>query len=138
MIEFSGYLSGKAEKYFWKRSAVFGQILLFIGIFVCLPFPFLFVEKVNNWSPVIGYLAFWILFGGILPFLPKSKKDKKKLIPNKIIIQDDYIIAQTKNGSESRNFDEVRAVYDYGEWYAFAFPIGKVSINFICQKSLLS
>ena len=138
MIEFSGYLSGNAERYFWKRSATLGQILILIGMLVCLPFPLGFVDRSNNWYPVIGYLAFWMFFILIFPFLHKSKKDKEKMLPFKITIQDDYIVVQTKTGSESRKIDEVNVIYDYGEWYAFAFPVGKVSMNFICQKDLLS
>ena len=138
MIEFSGYLSGKTEKYFWKRNAAFVQKFIFIGVILCIPLPLLFVEQAGNWSPVVGYLGFWILFGIVFPFLPKSKKEKEKITPYKIIIQDGYISVQTKASSESRKIDDVKIIYDFGEWYSFVFPIGKVSMNFICQKDLIS
>jgi len=139
MIEFDGYIDGKSEKYFWRRNATFCQKILIVSTLLCFPL-ILLLSNVFGKPMVIVYMLFIVLIP-LIPFcgrLPKSEKRRNKFLPFNVCVCDDYIVVRTKIGIESRNIEDVKKIYDYGEWYAFIFPIGKVSINFICQKSLLS
>ena len=139
MIEFDGYIHGKAEKYFWRRNAVFGQKIFIVSTLLCFPL-ILLLSNVFGKPMVIVYLLFIILIPlmSLCARLPKSEKKRNKFLPFNVCVCDDYIVVQTKLGTESRNIEDVKKIYDYGEWYAFIFSMGKVSTNFICQKSLLS
>lgn len=37
MIEFNGYITGKTEKFFWKKSKAFIHKLLFVIFLIILP-----------------------------------------------------------------------------------------------------
>ena len=137
MIEFDGYISGNAEKHFWKKSAQFGQKVILFSMILCFPLAIVFANAFNNSIVIIAYLLLMIIIP-LICRIPKSKKEKIKYLPNKIYIEEGYIICQTQIQEESKDLEDVKKVVDYGEWYYLAFPLGKISGNFICQKDLLT
>lgn len=136
MIEFNGYISGETEKYFWKVSRRYFQKLVIFAFVVLLP-PFIIAAiKTQNIIVPVAYCIFFI-WCFIVTFIPKSKKERKSLIPKKIVTDNDYIISIADKYSDSRNINDVKLVRDFGEFYEIIFPFGKISEKFICQKNLL-
>ena len=136
MIEFNGYISGRTEKYFWKRNAVFGQNILLISMVVCSPIAFIMSSILGNNYFIVFYLIMMLVIP-LLCRIPKRKKEKIKYNPYRICIEDGYITCYTKIQEESRNLEDVKRVEDHGEWYYLVFPVGKTSTSFVCQKDLL-
>ena len=136
MIEFSGYLTGKARQHFIKKSKQLGQRIIAIGCaFMFLPvLSFSIAAK----SIVIAglYLGIVLLFL-FLTFIPYSDKKIKSILPNRIFLQEDCIVCIANSYTESKFIDDVKVVYDHGDFYELCFPFGKISEKFICQKDLL-
>lgn len=137
MIEFTGYLSGVAEKHFHKRSAILGQNILLASVLIFFPVIVSLAVNWECWRLIVAYCSLFVL----IPFLvriPKSKKEKIMLTPKKIFTQDEYIVCVADRYTESRLICEAKFLRDYGEFYEIVFPFGKASDKFICQKSLLT
>jgi len=137
MIEFTGYLSETARKYYERKCAKNGRNLFVGAMLIVLPFLLIFAYKNSLWSIVPFYIVLMI----IVPFLfyiPKRKSEAIKYLPKLIYTEDEYIICVAEKFTEERNMNDVKAVKDHGEFYELIFPFGKVSEKFICQKSLLT
>ena len=135
-IEFSGYLTGKAEKFYWKKATVFGACILWGGAVLMLP-------VIAAASRALGDWRFTVIFGlailglPLLGFLPKRKKAKFPLTPKRIHTDGEYIVSIGDKFTESKLISDARRVVDHGEFYELVFPFGNYSDKFICQKSLL-
>lgn len=136
-VEFNGYISGNAEKYFWKKEMRLGQNIILISMVLCFPISFILSRALNNDYFVIGYLLL-VFICPLLCRIPKRKKEKIRYIPYRVYIEDGYIICCTQVQEEVRNLEDVKQVNDFGEWYSLVFHVGKLSNSFICQKDLLS
>ena len=136
MIEFKGYISGVADKHFYKRCIQTGVSIILVALLFFAPPIIAFSVCYKYWELLIGYAAVAVLVP-LAALIPKSKKERKKIRPKKITIQDEFMVSVTGYGSESRLVSEAKEVRDYGEFYEIVFPIGKISNNFICQKDLL-
>lgn len=138
MIVFDGYIYGEAEKHFFKKLRHYGLVAFYIGMLIFLPFFIIFTIAINSWMFLLLY-CFTLTFIPLFFLIPiNCPKDKMSLLPKKVILRDDEIICVTKTRTEIKTLCDVKAVYDYGEFYEIAFPFGKISEKFICQKSLLS
>ena len=136
MIEFKGYISGPAEKAFWRKS----RKIVFAGYLVVLPaiFPMLFLFGNLFQSKTFVY-AFAIFFA-LVPltlFIPKGKKEKQEMTPKRIYINGEHIVCVADRYTDSKFISDVKKVIDHGEFYELCFPFGKTSEKFICQKDLL-
>lgn len=136
MIEFNGYISGNTEKHFWKKQAILGQNIMLISMLLCFPLPIVISIEFNNYYFLVAYLLIMLIMP-LLCRIPKRKKEKIKYTPYRVYIEDGYITCCTKVQTEIKSLEDVKLVYDFGEWYSFVFPVGKKSNNFICQKNLL-
>lgn len=137
MIEFNGYLTGKAERHYHKRSfAITLKLSIFTALFL-LPVLIYVAKLLKNWIVVIAYFALICS----IPFMSsafRSKKEKKSYIPKRIYIEDDYITSVADKCEDIKCIGDVKLVLDYDEFYEIRFPFGKVSEKFICQKNLIS
>lgn len=140
MIEFNGYLTGNAQKFFCnqivklqQKFIVFTTIPALILLFII---NYLFFDYIVE--PKVILLAF-ILFISLF-LLPKiqTKKEKEKITPQKVCVNEDMIVSKSNALIESRYIDDVKEVRDYGEFYYLMFPFGKYSYRFVCQKDLLT
>lgn len=136
MIEFTGCFSGKAKKYYFNIEKRQGFIVMLIACLVVLPFwLFMFSTIVETWVALILFgvmmaVTFFALW--IIPF-------DKKFIPKRIYIEDNYINVVLGNDVEEyKCLDDVKIVYDYGEFYVIKFYFGNQNNKFICQKNLIS
>lgn len=137
MIEFSGYLSGNAEKHFFKKARDYAQTLLTIGAVLALPVVGILGFQMYTWIPLGVNCALFIIIP-LLVRIPKSKREKISITPKKICIDDDYIICIADKYEECRTISDVKSVLDHGDFYELIFPFGKVSEKFVCQKNLLT
>ena len=137
MIEFSGYLTDEAEKYYWKKSRRIGRNIMWCAMLFLSPAIIAFSVNFHYWEILIGWGAVFALIP-LLCLIPKPKKEKKAFTPNKIFIEDGYIIAVGEKFEECKNIKSAKIVRDHGDFYEITFPIGNISDKFICQKSLLS
>ena len=60
------------------------------------------------------------------------------LMPHRIVIENDIITCIAEKYVESKSLADVKKVQDFGDFYEFVFPFGKISEKFICQKNLIS
>ena len=68
----------------------------------------------------------------------KPNKQKPKIIPTKISINETGITATFSDGStDSEEMKNVKKVIDYGDYYEFVFYV-KSKKYYFCQKDLLS
>ena len=139
MIEFDGYISGKAEKYFLKKSRNLGFGVIMISMLLVLPVIIFWGIKTENSFLVKLCLIIAPIVPSTLMF-PKSKKEKMMILPQKIYIDQDSIVSVTAKDSDTRSVEDVKTVCDYGEFYDIKFPFGKASLGYgyVCQKDLLT
>ena len=136
MIEFNGYLTGASEKFFFKKYYSYVQNALIFGSIVALPIFYMMMKFFQSPFIFCGYGAAIVYV--LIAVRIHTPKGKKALTPNRIYIMDNKMVCITDKLSENRSVELVKKVYDYGEFYFISFYFGKISCNFICQKSLLT
>lgn len=136
MIEFTGYLTGAAKKYFFKRGIKYLQNIFLGSAILVSPPIVIFALRIKSLLLIAGYIIAAVATL-ILPYM-QVKLDKDKYVPKLIRIQDNILLSVSDGITESRYIEEVKEVRDYGEYYALVFPMGKLSEKFVCQKNLLT
>ena len=137
MIEFNGYISGKAEKHFWHKSRQAARNAFCGAILFLSPIPILGSIYTKNWMLLASVIIMFMLTF-LCSFIPVGKKHKANFTPNKIYTDEEYIVCAGKKFEEYNLISDVKKVIDYGEFYVLDFPFGKKSDKFICQKNLLA
>lgn len=140
MIEFKGYLTGTSQKYFCNQIVKLQRIFcVFVSvpafIFFCLYAYFLSGGYIDPKIILFIFVMFALVY--MLPRI-QTKKEKEKITPQRVYIENDIIISQSNALVESRTIKDVKEVRDYGEFYYLVFPFGKYSYRFVCQKNLLT
>ena len=140
MIEFNGCLTGVSQKYFCNQIVKCQRIFI-----LCTSIPAIFIICLYGYlfwgvsiEPKIILLFFIMIV--ILYMLPRiqTKKEKEKITPRRVFIENDIITCQSNALVESRTIQDVKEVRDCGDFYYLVFPLGKYSYRFVCQKDLLS
>ncbi len=137
MIEFNGYISEKAKKYFIKKGIILGQNLALSSVALILPIIFTLALEMKNWLLLCLYCSLFIIIP-VLVRIPKSKKEQLSITPKRIFVEGEFIICVADKYTESRLIRDAKQVRDFGEFYEIVFPFGKISDKFICQKNLLT
>lgn len=137
MIDFNGYITDEAEKFFIKNSRKMA-VTIFLVIFLLLAPIFVLISVgTDYYELLIGYVAACSLTIATA-FIPQSRKWKIAWMPKRIFTDEEYIVCQGNKYEEFHLIDDATRVIDYGAFYHICFPMGKKSDKFICQKSLLS
>ncbi len=138
MIEFNGYLTGKSQKFFCKQIVKLQQkfmaVAFIVGLIILyMAFYFLFNIIVE---PIAVILT--IILSALALLLPniQTKKEKEKITPQKVYIENDMIVSKSNAMVDTRFMKDVKEVRDYGEFYYFVFKA--YSYRFVCQKDLLT
>ncbi len=137
MIEFDGYITGEAERYYWNNSRKIARNALLAAAFVFFPLVLIVSSMTGYWLLTIGYCVLALAIPAIL-LIPQSKKSKLPLTPKKIFTDNEYIVCQGDNFEEYRLIEDVDKVIDYANFYYICFPFGNKSDKFVCQKSLIA
>ncbi len=135
-IEFNGYISGAAERYFWKKTRQLGEKALLFGALFMFPMIVVIAISTKFVEICIVYLLA-ILAIPILSRIPKSKREKLRLLPNRIYTEDDAVVCVTQNEVQRKWIKDVKALREYDEFYELVFSFGNISNRFLCQKNLL-
>ena len=138
MIEFNGYLTGKSQKFFCKQIVKLQQKFMavaFIVGFIILYMAFYFLFNIIV-EPIAVILT--IILSALALLLPniQTKKEKEKITPQKVYIENDMIVSKSNAMVDTRFMKDVKEVRDYGEFYYFVFKA--YSYRFVCQKDLLT
>lgn len=137
MVEFSGYITGSAEKHYWKKSRRAVTIAMSLAaLLVAVPFVVFSISS-KNWE-MLSIAVLGVVFVYSITFIPIGKKQRLDFTPSKIFVQDEYLVCVGKKFTESAAIEDVVKLVDYGEFYDLSFPFGKLNDKFVCQKSLLS
>lgn len=136
MIVFEGLITGVAEKQFWKEYRKNSLIVLGIGMVLLFPMFLIATLYIKSWLIPVVFIS-GMIFAFLVMFLPKTKKEKLKMMPKKIYIKDEYIVSVSDEYTDTKNITDIKEIRDYGVYYVILFPFGKLSHHFICQKSLL-
>lgn len=145
MIEFNGYLTGNALKYFYKRYVRFLQVFSSLMCFIGIPIFFLiFSNKTRIWIILVTVISIFVIYSIFAPYLlikldkRRMELNKKNNVPKQVYIKEDIIVCVSSQVVENRKITDVKEVEDYGEYYALRFSIFcGYSPNFVCQKNLL-
>ncbi len=137
MIEFNGYISGDAEKFFWKKTRKMGQRTINIVLIALLPLFVYFSMRYQYWALMLGYIGIVIVIN-ICLYIPNDKKTKQSLLPKRIYTEDSCLCYVTDKGEGFRTIADVESVCDYGEFYDISFSFGNKCEYFVCQKKLLT
>lgn len=135
MIEFNGYLTGSAEKQYWKNVRKFAyKILLFViigmipvSVYISLIFGFWQI------SIMVGILLFLLLF---LFLLPKTK-NKNTMLPKRIFTDGEMITCIAEKYADNKMLSDVKQVYEYDEYYNLVVRGGSGFFMYVCQKDLI-
>ena len=138
MIEFTGYITGKAEKRFVQKSRRIGLIFSSFAILFALPIAFLIGKFVLHDDAFIYAMLAGLSCIPLICFIPKGKKEHLSMLPKRIYTRDNHIVCVADKYTDSKLISDVTKVLDHGDFYELCFPFGKISEKFICQKSLLS
>ena len=138
MIEFTGYITGKAEKRFVQKSRRIGLIFSSFAILFALPIAFLIGKFVLHDDAFIYAMLVGLSILPLICFIPKGKKEHLSMLPKRIYTRDNHIVCVADKYTDSKLISDVTKVLDHGDFYELCFPFGKISEKFICQKSLLS
>ena len=138
MIEFTGYITGKAEKRFVQKSRRIGLIFSSFAILFALPIAFLVGKFVLHDDAFIYAMLAGLSILPLICVIPKGKKEHLSMLPKRIYTRDNHIVCVADKYTDSKLISDVTKVLDHGEFYELCFPFGKISEKFICQKSLLS
>lgn len=133
---FDGYLTGAAEKHFYKRSRILGQYILILGTILITPGIFHSAIRSNDWS-IVAFFAGIFMCVILFTFIPKRKTERKKITPKRIVVTNEYMVCVAEKYTETRLLSDVKMVIDFGAYYEIRFPLGKLSDKFICQKDLI-
>lgn len=134
MIEFYGELSSNCKNYIIKKEIQAGvMVTSIIGTLFLIPI--LVATFLWDWIAIIALvpLIAYITFSFVRP----SKKTCRLLFPNRISIEDDFIVSEGDNFSYACPVSEVKKVIDMGEWYHIFFNYRYRNPRFVCQKDLL-
>lgn len=140
MIEFKDCLKGISKKYFCNQIVKCQRIFI---VFTSIPAFFIIIlygyliwnVNIEPKIIIISLVLFAILY--MLPRI-QTKKEKEKITPRRVFIENDIITCQSNALVESRTIQDVKEVRDYGDFYYLVFPLGKYSYRFVCQKDLLT
>ena len=82
MIEFNGYISGDAQKYFFRKSRLIASTVFIMVGLLLLPAAISFHKVLDGFNLLLIYFALLLLFLSLF-FCLKQKKENKKYFQRK-------------------------------------------------------
>ena len=137
MIEFRGYITGDALKFYRKNTSMRGLTCFSGALALLSPWPLIIFIQTGYWKLLVAYGSL-LLIVALLPFLPKGKKWHLDFTPKRIYTEEGYIISEGRKFEDAHSIESASRVIDYGNFYYIKFPFGQMSDYFVCQKSLLA
>ena len=140
MSEFRCEISEVCKKYLFQKLAIFIMFSFLFTCVLCLSIIIVILSKLNIlewWIIVLIILAALVscVLATVSPYIYKAKT-LKSFTPKSIKIDKEEICAEFENEYMNKSMDEVKKVYDLGEWYYVVLKFPKLA-NLVCQKDLL-
>ena len=131
MIQFSGNISEKCKKYIRKKAMMqWLYFAMFTAIIIGIPS--ILVLLFWDIAFFVVFTALVIAYGIVLSFLTKNDQ-----MPHIIEIENGEIYAEMSKGAATRNYNDIKKIVDYGEFYDIIFYFPNKVLNCICQKDLI-
>lgn len=134
MIEFKGELSEKAKKYVLNCNT-FGSVCVWMSIAI-IGSAITIAVALLTYKIILVFLVPFA-FVACIGFIP-LKKEVFQRVPKSILIESGIIHLENDLQEISNAVENVKKVYDMGDWYHIIFYFPHKSIFFICQKDLLT
>lgn len=137
MIEFNGILTGNAKKFFYRKTVYIAISEMLIGSLIGS------LTTIIAWYFYFNIFEFYSILVGICvivisSLLPCTMLLSKKIIPQRIIINENFVCSQTGFRKKTISNNDVKKVFDYGDYYYIVANFFNHSSIFICQKDLLT
>lgn len=137
MIEFNGKLTRNAKKFFYRKivcMAIFEMLIgSLMGSLTTIIAWYLYFNIFEIYSLLVGTCV--IVISSLLPC---AMFFSKRIVPQKVTIKGESIISQTGYRTKTISINDIKKIYDYGDYYYIVAVFLKHSPVFICQKDLLS
>ncbi len=137
MIEFNGYLTEKSRKFYFRKLVHYIQCAVIFGFVGVFPLVYMLTRYFQSASILYAYGAIFA-YVMIMVCLLHIPKINKKTIPKRVYFEDDKMVYITDTDTTSKPIKLAKHIYDYGDFYFIAFPMGNLNGNVVCQKSLLT
>jgi len=137
MLKFEGPLSEETKRRILEKVRRQDQIMLLIGIVVAWVPVTIVAGTIGIHIPIAMYIASAVI-AFLMPFIPKSAKEKAAIMPQSITISQECLVCVTEKAVIKRRYEDVKEVQDCKTYYEIVFRFGKLSPHFVCQKNLLS
>lgn len=134
MLVFSGDLSQSCKKNVIKKQKILTSLVAFI-ISCIFSIPFIILIIKYNWIFIIAILAIFTL--PIFQYFSFRGSVQDLILPNKIIINNEFIVSLGKNFHHERKIQHIKKIVDYGDWYQIFFKYPYKNQTYICQKDLI-
>lgn len=138
MIVFEGEFSDELKKKVLRRNKIHAVLCMSV-VTVCLCTPFIIscalyyswlscTLMATNISACLLLLLFFAVYR-------EKPKHYGKLMPSKVVIEDDFMISYCQNAEYCRYFKDIKSIVDKGDSYFISFYFPDKCGTFICQKS---
>lgn len=134
---FEGNLSEKCMVWLereMKKSAVAAGLISCGVISIPIILMGIFISK---WVLLFLLIPVTIVILAACTLSTDTRKNVMNNIPIKIEIGSTGLAMETRTVFVRRNMDDVKKVWDFGEWYQITFYFGYKNAFFICQKDLI-
>ena len=134
---FEGNLSEKCMVWLereMKKSAVAAGLISCGVISIPIILMGIFISK---WELLFLLIPVTIVILAACTLSTDTRKNVMNNIPIKIEIGSTGLAMETRTVFVRRNMDDVKKVWDFGEWYQITFYFGYKNAFFICQKDLI-
>ena len=138
MIIFEGELTNKSKSFLQRKSFEY-LLCSLIAPLILLGFLFVyFAISFSNLIFIFVYLLICALFVVITYIYTHSNEEQKENNIRSIRIEYNEltVIKDGKITSQTKEFDDIKEIYDMGEFYWINFYLPK-SMYFLCQKNLV-
>lgn len=140
MIEFTGYLTANALKYYQRRSIRLTRVFLALLFSMCVSGLFYANFWFRKQISAITAVSAIVIFAVCIIFLPYPifKWQKSNSLAKQIYIKDGMVFYVTDKGTVTQALEGVKGVRDFGEYYVLIFRGSGNFSQIICEKDLLT
>ena len=131
MICFYGKINGKCQQLISKKMVKLGLYSMIV-VLIVFGIPSILAGLFFD----IWFFTIFTAMSMLLVFL-LSYYTQKDYYPRSIIIENNEICAEIGKGFATRQFDDIKKIIDYGEFYDIIFYFPNKVLNCICQKDLI-
>ena len=137
MIEFTGYLTANALKYYQRRSIRLTRMFLALLFSMCVSGLFYANFWFGKQISAITAISAIVIFAVCIIFLPYPifKWQKSNSLAKQIYIKDGMVFYVTDKGTATKALEGVKGVRDFGEYYVLIFRAREIFRKLYAKKT---